>query len=110
MDSPDVELFLNMVKDLDLELDKCLSGVSKPLEAAALVLETCQRMRAKELTGPIHYLLGAIEQHARRIGNPSKRPETDTRFFGSDTYWSVRLRNDIHALRGQLMSARNAVD
>jgi hypothetical protein len=110
VDSPDVELFLNMVKDLDLELDRCLSGVSKPLEAASLILETCQRMRAKELTGPIHYLLGAIEQHARRISNPSKRPETDRRFLGSDTYWSIRLRKDIRALRGQLMGTRNAVN
>ncbi len=105
MESPDVEALLGMVKDLDSALDECSAGSSKPSEAVPHILETCQQMRAKKINSTVHYWLGAIEQHARQIGNPSTRLGTVGYFPASDAYWGIRLRNDIHSLRAQLMSA-----
>jgi len=105
MESLDVEVLLGMVKDLDMALDRCLADGSQDCEAIPRILETCQQMRAKEITGPIHYWLGAIEQHARRIGNPGARSGTDAHFLPSDAYWRIRLRKDIVSLRTQLVNA-----
>jgi len=104
MESPDVEVLLGMVKDLDSALDRCSAGSSKPFEAVPHILETCQRMRTKQITALVHYWLGAIEQHARQIGSPSTRLGTVGHFPASDAYWGIRLRKDIHSLRTQLMA------
>jgi len=106
MKSPDLEILLGLVKTLDRELDRYLAGTSDPSDAAAVILETCKKIRAKELTGQVHYLVGAIEQHARQIGNQNKRSGSDTQFLASDAYWGVRLRKDISYLRTELMDAR----
>ena len=105
MDSLDIEVLLGMVKDLDMALDGCLADATQAQDAIPRILETCRQMRAKEITGPIHYWLGAIEQHARRIGNPGARSGTDAHFLPSDAYWRIRLRKDIYSLRTQLVNA-----
>jgi len=108
MQSPTADGLIGMVQDLTKELDNYLSRSSEPAEAVAHILNLCKQMRAMEINGTVHYWLGVIEQHARRIASPGTGPRTVGYFPASDAYWGIRLRKDIDSLRSQLMGVRSA--
>jgi len=108
MGSPDVEVLLSMVKDLGTALDRYLAGASDASEAIPHILETCQQMRAKQITGPIDYWVGTIERHAAEIANPLEYLGADGRVLSPGEYLGIQLLKDIDYLRTQLMSARTA--
>jgi len=109
MESPDLDVLLGMVKDLDKELDKYLAGSSKPSVAVPHILETCQQMRTKDLSDAVKYWLGAIEHHAAEIANPRQRSGADAHFLASGEFLGIQLLKDIYYLRTQLMTARTSI-
>jgi len=109
MESPDVEILLGMVKELDKELDRYLAGSAQASEAIPHILEMCQQMRDKEISGPVHYWLGAIEHHARQIAKPRNRIREGEQLLASGDFLGIQLLKDIYYLRTQLMSARTTV-
>lgn len=108
MELPDVEVLLSMVKDLGKALDGYLAGASDASEAIPHILETCQQMRAKRITGPVDYWVGTIERHAAEIANPLEYLGTDGRILSPGEYLRVQLLKDIYYLRVQLTSAHHS--
>jgi hypothetical protein len=104
MESPDVESLISMVQDLTKELDNYVSGSSKRSEAVSHILNVCEQIRTKEIDGTVHYWLGVIEQHAKRIGSSGTRRGTVGYFPASEAYSGIRLRVGIHSLRTQVMN------
>jgi len=98
-----------MVKDLDKDLDRYLAGSAQASEAIPHILETCRQMREKEISGPVHYWLGAIEHHARQIAKPRNRTREDEHLLASRDFLGIQLLKDIYYLRTQLLSARTTV-
>jgi hypothetical protein len=110
MESPDVEVLLSMVKDLDTELGRYLAGSTQACEAVPHILDACKQIRAKEIDGPMHYWVGAIEHHARQIGNPRQQSGDDGLPFAADEcVLSIQLLQDIYYLRRQLMGGRSSI-
>lgn len=109
MESQEEQVLLSMVKDLDSALDQYLDGSSKASEAVPHILETCQRLRAREVNSAVKYWIGAIEHHAAELANPRERSGADSDFLASGEYLGIQLLKDIYYLRTQLMSARAAV-
>ena len=96
MGSPDVEVLLSMVKDLNKALDRYLGGVSPASEAIPHILETCQQMRANQITSPVDYWVGAIERHAAEIANPLEHLGADGRILSPGEYLNIQLMKDIN--------------
>ncbi len=107
--APEAEILLGMVTDLRRELDRYLTGASLPSDAASHILETCKQMRTREMNGALHYWLGAIEYHARQIGNPPKRSGTDGESRAPGSLLGIQLLKDIDHLRAHLTGARSGV-
>jgi len=106
MESPDVEVLLDMVKNLDKELDNYLAGSSAPSEAVPHILETCQQMRTKELSGAVKYCLGKIELHAAEMANARQRSGADAGLLTSGEFLGFKLLKDVYYLRTQLNAGR----
>jgi len=109
MPSPDAKVLLDLVKDLHETLDRYLVGSTEASETAPQIIETCQRLRAKELNSAARYWLGAIERHAVEIGKSPKRSWDDGHLYSSGAFLGMQLLKDVYYLRLQLMNGRSAI-
>lgn len=109
MQTPDMEVLLAMVTELGRELNQYLAGKSARGEAVPLILDTCERMRAKEPSSAVQYWLGMIERHAAEVANPRKRSGVDGHLLASEEFLGIQLLKDIYFLRAQLMNAGSAI-
>ncbi|MFZ1910118.1 MAG: hypothetical protein WAU52_13640 [Burkholderiales bacterium] len=109
MESGDFDVLLGLVKDLDRELDKFLSGSASASDAIPLILDTCKQMRSNELSDAVKYWLAAIEHHAAEITSPPRRADEDYRFLTSSAFLGTQLLKDIYFLRTGLVNARSSI-
>jgi hypothetical protein len=109
MKSPDEDILLGMVNDLNDTLDRYLVGSCKASETAPRIIKTCQQLRAKEINSAARYWLGAIERHAGEIGKAPKRSWDDGNLYSSGAFLGMQLLKDIYYLRLQLRHRRNTL-
>lgn len=106
MESPDVEVLLGMVVQLNKALHQFLAGTSQASEAIPHILGTCQQMRANKIPSQVDYWLSTIERHAGEIANSREHLRADGRPLSPGEYLGIQLLKDIYYLRIQLLSAR----
>ena len=109
MQTPEMEVLLAMVTELGRGLNQYLAGKSAPGEAVPLILDTCERMRAKEPSSAVEYWLGVIERHAAEVANPRERSGANGHLLASEEFLGIQLLKDIYYLRTQLLNAGSAI-
>lgn len=107
MSAPDIDRTIELLWDLDIDVNMCLTGELAPSVLVPRILETCKRIREHQIDDEAEHSVQALEQLAQEFSIPLARAYTKQRLPLASADRSQLIRG-IYELRMQLLKSRSS--